>query len=219
MELTSVTATTPGQTHHLLPRELLCGIPGLLPFLFPESTISATLASRSRNHSAPPRDRGRPLRRTPVFNHTPRREPSPYESPVQYPTIARVPSPEPRNITDNRGISRPFTPEQYYLAVTLPTRTQQEHSIFLQRCAQLRGQRDSVEITHPISDLYQLAPHPSHFEGYLWRYRITINAFGITEEYRTIEVGNLRTGNLVKLVKSYKVHCAWSRLGYSTLFE
>ena len=102
---------------------------------------------------------------------------------------------------------RPFLPEGIYLSVAIPTRNRAELEHFLGHCQQLLGPRPHRNIEHPITELEQLTPLPLTFSGYLWKYRTSITADGITEDYRQITQSANRQH--AALVHAFTVFYRW----------
>ena len=67
---------------------------------------------------------------------------------------------------------------------------------------------------HPIVEARQLTPDPLAFEGYLWKYQITISESNILEEYQTI----IRVGEYperVTLTRAYMVYYPFNGSGWN----
>jgi hypothetical protein len=77
---------------------------------------------------------------------------------------------------------------------------------------QLQGRR-SLEVEHPLMELYNITPHPIVFSGFLWRYRITIARSGVLEDYRLI-VQTDHTPQGTKLQRAYSVFYAFDSESY-----
>ena len=102
---------------------------------------------------------------------------------IQYPTPIES---QPSNRPVIGNVPRPFLLEQLYLATTVPTQDPSELHAFINHCSYLLQNQSHYIVSHPLTELHSLTPHPIIFSGFLWHYRITINCTGVLEDYRLI---------------------------------
>ena len=134
---------------------------------------------------------------------------------VQYPTLVES---QPSNGPVIGNAPRPFLPEQLYLATTVPTRDPLELCAFINHCAYLLQNWSHYIISHPLTELHSLTPHPIIFSGFLWHYRITINRTGVLEDYCLIVCTN-STPEQATLDRFCTVFFGWDADGFSFHFS
>ena len=149
-------------------------------------------------------------------------------TPVHYPTIVGdnlstqplPPTPHPSQHSwseDNSLLSlscRPFLPETFYLAPTVPTRNKVELQAFKEHCLYLLQGRDEKHLEHPITNIFTDCPHPIVFVDFLWRYHVTITCDGILEDYCHIW-SHPNNSESVRLIQAYSVFYSWNNNNFT----
>ena len=144
-------------------------------------------------------------------------------TPVHYPTIVGdnlstqplPPTPHSSQHSwseDNSLLSlpcRPFLPETFYLAPTIPTRNKVELQAFKEHCLYLLQGHDEKHLEHPITNIFTHCPHPIVFVDFLWRYHVTITCDGILEDYCHIW-SHPNNSESVRLIQAYSVFYSWN---------
>ena len=107
-----------------------------------------------------------------------------------------------------------FLLEDWYLALTIPTRDQAELHTFHSHCWYLLQNKPVRYIEHPASEVAFLTPDPAIFSGYIWKYRTTINKDGILEDYRLIH-WSPEEPFAAHLYKAHTVFYSWTEDSYT----
>ena len=119
--------------------------------------------------------------------------------------------------TPNQGF-HPYLPEEIYVSSVIPTRTPRELRHFQNHCRhQYEGQEEfSLVYDHGINRIHQITTSALHFNGLLWKSKITLSTSSITEYYcyirRLTRPGNI---NRVNLEPAFQVQYPWEEFGWT----
>ena len=116
----------------------------------------------------------------------------------------------------NRG-SQVSLPEQTYIALQIPTRTQAESRAFLNHCNFLLKREPRLEFKHDLRTLLRLCPTPGIFQGLVWKYKVVITPDDVREEYRIV-IQDRHDPNHVLLRPAYSVRHSWDNNGYKLVY-
>lgn len=110
-----------------------------------------------------------------------------------------------------------YYPEAIYIADHIPTRSPRELTAFKDHCRlQYNVNQTTLVLNHPLSRIREITSNPLNFQNLLWKSRITIDYYGIHEEYQWIR-RQTRTGTNDTAIwqPAYRVFYAWVHDGWN----
>jgi hypothetical protein len=111
-------------------------------------------------------------------------------------------------------------PETIYVATCLPLRSAEELRLFKEHCYSklIQANQRPIELSQELTRILDITHSPLSFQHFLWKSKVHINNFGMTETYSYIKRRLWQgTPNRAYLEPAYEVIHPWNKREWNTV--